>query len=191
MQPGDEFLRLCAKFIGCAVVMNDVVRTLGLFLDWHLCRKTGFGLRKRHPPRRCHPLDLPLACGSDTTYYIKIFLPVCFKQKRNYSDTNRTDETTETNGTGDSPVCHVCPGGPVSPARPVKPSVDFLFDDWVNLRLECAALLWVGKHFGGDAATLLGVREKFVNDIVGVKRLDAEFVQKLRKEGFAAGNPSR
>ncbi len=59
------------------------------------------------------------------------------------------------------------------------------------LRLECAALLWVGKHFGGNAATLLGVREKFVNDIVGVKRLDAEFVQKLRKEGFAAGNPSR
>ena len=59
------------------------------------------------------------------------------------------------------------------------------------LRLEGAALLRVGKHFGGDAATLLWVGEKLVHDIIGVKRLDAEFVQKLRKEGFAAGNPSR
>ena len=61
----------------------------------------------------------------------------------------------------------------------------------MHLRLEGAALLGVGEDFSRDAATLLGVGEKLVHDIVGVKRLDAEFVQKLRKEGFAAGNPSR
>ena len=63
--------------------------------------------------------------------------------------------------------------------------------DWMYLRLECAALLGVGEDFSRDAATLLWVGEKLVHDIIGVKRLDAEFVQKLRKEGFAAGNPSR
>ena len=59
------------------------------------------------------------------------------------------------------------------------------------LRLEGAALLRVGKHFGGNSATLLWVGEKRVHDVIGVKRLDAKLVQKLGKEGFAAGNPSR
>ena len=59
------------------------------------------------------------------------------------------------------------------------------------LRLQLAALFRICEDFGGDAATLLWVGEKLVHDIIGVKRLDAEFVQKLRKEGFAAGNPSR
>jgi len=58
------------------------------------------------------------------------------------------------------------------------------------LRLKSAALLGIGKNLGGNAPTLFWVREKFVNDIIGVKRLDAKFVQKLGKEGFAAGNPS-
>jgi len=30
-----------------------------------------------------------------------------------------------------------------------------------------------------------------VNDVISVERLDAELVQKARKEGFATGNPSR
>ena len=58
-------------------------------------------------------------------------------------------------------------------------------------RLQLFPLLGVGKHLCRDAATLFWIGKKFVNDIVVVKRLDAEFVQKLRKEGFAAGNPSR
>ena len=190
MQPGDELLRLCAKFVGCAVVMDDVVRTPGLFLDRHLRRKPGLGFRTSHPPCRRHTFDLAVTRTGNATYYIKIFLPVCFEEKWDYSDTNRTDETTETNGIGASPVCHVCPGGPVSPARPVKPLIDLLLDDRVELRLEGTALLGVGEDFGGNAATLFWVREKRVYNIIGVEGLDAEFVQKLGKEGFAAGNPS-
>ena len=58
------------------------------------------------------------------------------------------------------------------------------------LRLEGAALLWVGKHLGRDASTLFWIGKKLMHDIIGVKRIDAKFVQKLGKEGFAAGNPS-
>ena len=54
----NELLRLCAELLGCSVVMDDVVRTLGLFLDWHLRCKTGFRFRARHPPRRHHPFNL-------------------------------------------------------------------------------------------------------------------------------------
>ena len=61
----------------------------------------------------------------------------------------------------------------------------------MHLRLEGTALLGVGKHFGGNAATLLWVGEKLVHDIIGVEGLDTKFVQKLGKEGFPAGNPSR
>jgi len=49
----------------------------------------------------------------------------------------------------------------------------------VKLRLKFAALLRVGKHFGGDAATLFWVWEKGVHNIIGVEGLDAEFVQKF------------
>ena len=59
------------------------------------------------------------------------------------------------------------------------------------LRLEGAALLWVGKHLGRDAPALSRVGDKFVNDIVGVDGFDAELPQKVGKEGFATGNPSR
>jgi len=58
------------------------------------------------------------------------------------------------------------------------------------LRLKSTALLGIGKHLSRNASTFFWVGEKFVNDIIGVKRLDAKFVQKLGKEGFAAGNPS-
>ena len=81
-QPVNELLRLCAKFVGCSVVADDVVRTPGFFLDRQLRRKPGLGFRTRHPPCRNHPLDLGLAGAGDATYYIKIFLPVCFKKKR-------------------------------------------------------------------------------------------------------------
>ena len=59
------------------------------------------------------------------------------------------------------------------------------------LRLECAALFWVGKHFGCNTPTFSRVRNKFVNDIIGVDGFYAELSQKVGKEGFATGNPSR
>ena len=59
------------------------------------------------------------------------------------------------------------------------------------LRLEGAALLRVGKHLGCDAPTLSRIGNKFVNDIVGVDGFNAELSQKVGKEGFATGNPSR
>ena len=49
----------------------------------------------------------------------------------------------------------------------------------MHLRLEGAALFRIGKDFSGDAATLFGVREKGVHNIIGVEGLDAEFVQKF------------
>jgi hypothetical protein len=98
-----------------------------------------------------------------------------------------TDETTGTNGTSASPARLGCLGCPV---RPVKPLVDFLLDDRVELRLKSAALLGIGKNLGSDAPTLFWVGKKLMHDIISVKRLDAKFVQKLGKEGFAAGNPS-
>ena len=61
----------------------------------------------------------------------------------------------------------------------------------MHLRLEGAALFRICEDFGGDAATLLWVGEKLVHDIIGVEGLDTKFVQKLGKEGFPAGNPSR
>ena len=59
------------------------------------------------------------------------------------------------------------------------------------LRLKGTALLGIGKNLGRDASTLFWIGKKLMHDIIGVKRLDAELIQKLRKEGFAAGNPSR
>ena len=181
----DELLCLCAKLLGCSIVSDDILRTPGFFLDWHLRCKSRLGFRERHPPCRHHPLDLLLPRGDDATYYIKIFLPVCFEEKWDNGDTNRTTETTGTIGTGASPVRPVCP------VRPVKPFVDPLLHQRVNLRLEGAALLWVGKHLGRDAPALSRVGDKFVNDIVGVDGFDAELPQKVGKEGFATGNPSR
>ena len=110
---------------------------------------------------------------------------MCLEEKWDNGDTNRTTETTGTTGTGARPVRPVCP------VRPVKPPVNSLFHQRVNLRLEGAALLWVGKHLGRDAPALSRVGDKFVNDIVGVDGFDAELPQKVGKEGFATGNPSR
>ena len=115
---------------------------------------------------------------------------MCFEKERDYGDTNRTgrtNETTGTNGASASPARLGCLGCPV---RPVKPSVDFLLDDRVNLRLKGTALLGIGENLGSNASTFLGVWNDVVNDIIGVEGLDAEFVQKPRKEGFATGNPS-
>ena len=70
-----------------------------------------------------------------------------------------------------------------------QPLVDSLLDDWVELRLKFAALLRVGKHFGGNAATLLWIRNQLMNNGIGVESLDAEFVQEFRKERFPTGNP--
>jgi len=58
------------------------------------------------------------------------------------------------------------------------------------LRLKGAELLGIGKHLSRNASTFFWVGKKLMHDIIGVKRLDAKFVQKLGKEGFAAGNPS-
>ena len=156
--------------------MDDVVRTPGLFLDWHLRCESCLGFRKCHPPCRHHTLDLVLACGSDATYYIKIFLPVCFEEEWDYGDTNRicgTNETTGTNGTSASPARLGCLSCPI---RPIKPSVDFLLDDRVELRLKGTALLGIGKNLGRDASTLFWIGKKLMHDIIGVKRLDAKFV---------------
>ena len=95
---------------------------------------------------------------------------MCFEEKWDYRYANRTTETSGTTETGASPVRRVCP------VRPVKPSVDFLFDDWMYLRLKGAALLWVGKHLGRDASTFFWVGNNLVNNIIGVNRLDAKFV---------------
>ena len=46
-------------------------------------------------------------------------------------------------------------------------------------RLKLFPLLWIGEDFSGNAATLFGVREKGVHNIIGVEGLDAEFVQKF------------
>ena len=184
-------MRFCAELLGCSVVLDDIVRTPCLFLDRQLCREASLGFRKRHPPCRYHSLDLVLTCGSDATYYIKIFLPVCFEKERDYGDTNRTcgtNETTGTNGTSASPARLGCLGCPV---RPVKPLVDFLLDQRMYLRLKGTALLGIGKNLGRDAPTLFWVRNNIVNDIVGVDGFDAELPQKVGKEGFATGNPSR
>jgi len=72
-----------------------------------------------------------------------------------------------------------------------QPLLDPRLDHWVYPRLQFAALRRVGEDLGGYAAALGGVGDELVDDVVGVKRLDAEFVQKTRKEGLAAGNPSR
>ena len=58
------------------------------------------------------------------------------------------------------------------------------------LRLKGTAFLGIGKNLSRNASTLFWVGKKLMHDIIGVKRLDAKFVQKLGKEGFAAGNPS-
>ena len=59
------------------------------------------------------------------------------------------------------------------------------------LRLKGAALLGIGKHLSRNAPALGWVWNKFVNDIVGVDGFNAELSQKVGKEGFATGNPSR
>ena len=46
-------------------------------------------------------------------------------------------------------------------------------------RLKLFPLLWIGEDFSRDAATLFGVWEKGVHNIIGVEGLDAEFVQKF------------
>ena len=78
-----------------------------------------------------------------------------------------------------------------SPASLIKERLDPLLDNRVDLRLKLLPLRGVGEDLCRDAAALCGVGNDFVNDVIGVERLDAELVQKLRKEGFAAGNPSR
>ena len=70
-----------------------------------------------------------------------------------------------------------------------KPLVDSRLHQRVKLRFEGAALLRVGKHFGGDAAALLRIGNQLMNNVIGVESLDAEFVQEFRKERFPAGNP--
>ena len=57
-----------------------------------------------------------------------------------------------------------------------QPLVDSRLHNRVELRFEGAALLRVDKHFGCNAATLIGVGEKLVHDVIGVKRLDSKFV---------------
>ena len=61
----------------------------------------------------------------------------------------------------------------------------------VDPRLEFLALRRVGEDLGGQSASFGRVGDEFVNNVVGVDRLDAKLVQITRKEGFAAGNPSR
>ena len=80
----DELLCLCSKILGCAVVMDDILRTPGLFLNRHLRCESCLGFRKRHSPCRHHPFDLLLPRGDDAAYYIKIFLPVCFEEEWDY-----------------------------------------------------------------------------------------------------------
>ena len=49
----------------------------------------------------------------------------------------------------------------------------------MELCLEGAALFRIGEDFSGNAATLFGVGEKCVHNIIGVEGLDAEFVQEF------------
>lgn len=52
--------------------------------------------------------------------------------------------------------------------------------------LKGAAFLGIGEDFGGDALTLGGIGNQSVNDIIGVDRFDAEFVQVFRDERLPA-----
>lgn len=61
----------------------------------------------------------------------------------------------------------------------------------MNLRFEGAALRRVGEDLGGETFAFRRVWNQIMHDVIGVNRLDAEVVQEARKEGLAAGNPSR
>ena len=50
-------------------------------------------------------------------------------------------------------------------------------DQRVYLRFERLPLRWVGEDLGGYAPPLRRIGQKFVYDVVGVNRLDAELVK--------------
>ena len=58
-------------------------------------------------------------------------------------------------------------------------------------RFEGLALCRVGKDLGGEATALRRIGNQLMDDVIGVNRRDAKFVQITRKEGLAAGNPPR
>ena len=67
-----------------------------------------------------------------------------------------------------------------------KEMIDLLAHDWMKARLEGFALFGIGEDFGGDALTLGWIGNQSVNDIIGVDRFDAEFVQVFRDERLPA-----
>ena len=57
-------------------------------------------------------------------------------------------------------------------------------------RFERLALFGIGEELGGEALALGGVGNDLVDDVIGVDRLDAEFVQVARDERLAARDPA-
>ena len=82
----------------------------------------------------------------------------------------------------------VTPVPPVMPVPPVKEGLDPRFHQRVELRLQLTPLRGIGEDLGGDALALRWVGDQFMNDVVGVDRLDAKFVQITSEKRFPAGN---
>ena len=66
-----------------------------------------------------------------------------------------------------------------------------LLHDRVKPRLKRATFLRVGEDLGGKAPTLSRIGDEPVYDVVCVDRRDAQLVQELRDERFAAGDATR
>ena len=68
---------------------------------------------------------------------------------------------------------------------------DSPFHQRMEPRLEGLALFGIREHFGGNALAFGRIGNELVNNVVGVDRLDAEFVQVLRHQRLAAGDAAR
>ena len=68
--------------------------------------------------------------------------------------------------------------------------IDAVADERMDPRLQLPPLRLVPKHLRGNAFPLRRIGYELVYDVIGVKRLDAEFVQVLRDKRLPARNPA-
>ena len=62
-------------------------------------------------------------------------------------------------------------------------------DERMDARLKFLALRRIAENLIRDAAPLrLG--DEFMHDVIGIKSLDAEFIQIVRQQRFSAGDPA-
>ena len=105
------------------------------------------------------------------------------EKKRNYGKAKDRGQRTNDRGFFPHHLASV-----FCPLPFLKKLFDPRFHQRVELCLQLAALSGIGEDLGGDALALRWVGDQFMNDVVGVDRLDAKFVQITSEKRFPAGN---